>query len=705
MRISLKLSFLLSVVSFLSNNLHAQNMPFAFQTPLPTAHKYNDAQMLDANTAVAVGAMGAFIKSTDAGATWNYIWTKTHVDLLGVDFPDMNTGYAVGNPNSYSPYTVVKTIDGGANWDTLNMGYNVDFNDVDFVSADTGWAVGLFGNIYKTNDGGANWVNQGITSTLAFTVVKMINANIGYVAGENGMFYKTIDAGATWNNIGAGTSQNALAMFWRNANEGWISFANGIIKKTIDGGQTWINCSFTNGTFSITSIHMKDSLNGVGATTQADIVRTTNGGQTWVGSNNFGNQHIAVSFYGSQNGVWVGYYGCIQRSTDGGATLQSVTGGYNYYHYNKIKFTDTQNGYCVGEGGNVLKTTNGGQQWNTVSANTSVKLNDLFFVNQNTGYLVGLNGVIRKTINAGTSFTNITGIPTNTDLYSVHFINQNTGWVAGEASAMYKTTNGGASWTQQTLPNYTFIVYKVSFVDANVGYATGASNGNLFKTTDGGNTWTSLPQNMSFLGTITNFQFFSADTGVATTSSWKFLKTTDGGTSWNELASFCVGPPVLHFINENVGVISGDNSNYDCKMYTTVDGGLSWNNTHVPFGPNTNSVYMTDTNSIYMCGDDGSIANFGGIGGITTSSFSINNFNDKIILIYPNPAVNEITIQWQQQIKIYQIELIDAKGKTISTEEARVPKKTIQISSLPPGLYMIKIRSEDQLLTYKFIKQ
>ena len=248
-------------------------------------------------------------------------------------------------------------------------------------------------------------------------------------------------------------------------------------------------------------------------------------------------------------------------------------------------------------------------------------------------------------------------------------------------------------------------MYQVSFVDANVGYATGASNGNLFKTTDGGNTWTSLPQNMSFLGTIANFQFFSADTGVATTSSWKFLKTTDGGATWNQLASFCVGPPVLHFINENVGVISGDNSNYDCKMYTTVDGGLNWSNTHVPFGPNTNSVFMTDTNSIYMCGDDGSIANFGGIGGITTGYFSINNFNDKNVLIYPNPAVNEITIQWQQPIKTYQIELIDAKGKTMSKEEARVQNKTLQISTFPPGLYMIKIRNEDQLLTYKFIKQ
>jgi photosystem II stability/assembly factor-like uncharacterized protein len=351
----------------------------------------------------------------------------------------------------------------------------------------------------------------------------------------------------------------------------------------------------------------------------------------------------------------------------------------------------------VGEAGNVLKTTNGGQQWNTISANTSAELDDLFFVNQNTGYLVGLNGVIRKTVNGGTSFTNITGIPTNTNLYSVHFINQNTGWIAGQASAMYKTTNGGTSWTQQTLPNYTFIVRQVSFVDANVGYATGASNGNLFRTTDGGNTWTSLPQNMSFLGTVVNFQFFSADTGVATTSSWKFLKTTDGGATWNQLASFCVGPPVLHFINENVGVISGDNSNYDCKMYTTIDGGLNWSNTHVPFGPNTNSVFMTDTNSIYMCGDDGSIANFGGIGGITTGIKNINEFENIDVKIYPNPTQELLFIEgaFQKTLVIQNIlgEVIFSKINCSANEE-------FDTANLSNGIYIIFVNGN----SFKFIR-
>jgi photosystem II stability/assembly factor-like uncharacterized protein len=450
---------------------------------------------------------------------------------------------------------------------------------------------------------------------------------------------------------------------------------------------------------------MKDSLNGVGATTQADIVRTSNGGQTWIGTNNFGNQHVAVSFYGTQNGVWVGYYGCIQRSTDGGATLQSITGEYNYYHYNKIKFTDAQNGYCIGEGGKILKTNNGGQQWTFLNGSTSTELNDLSFVNTNLGYIVGNAGTIRKTSNGGTTWTNLAGIPSNTDLYSVYFINQNTGWVAGEASAMYKTTNGGTTWTQQTLPNYTFYVNQVSFVDVNVGYATGASNGNLFKTTDGGATWISLTQNMLQLGNIVNFQFFSADTGIASTTQWNFIKTTDGGTTWIPLANFCVGVPVLHFMNQNVGVISGDNTNYDCKMYITQDGGLTWQNTHVPFGPDANGVFMTDTNSVYICGNDGSIANFGGISNVITNIVASNKFNDQSINIFPNPVSNMLHVSSKFENMPMELVIMDIRGKVILNQTYTQNDITLNVEDLNSGLYFIQVKNAAQLSLTKFIKQ
>lgn len=694
----------LSILMISGFNLFAQSMPFAFQSPLPSAHKYNDAQMIDANTAVAVGSMGTFIKSNDAGATWTYVWTKTHVDLSGVDFVDLNTGYAVGNSLSNSPYTVTKTVDGGLNWDTLNMGVGFDYNDVDFVASDTGWIVGVSGFIMRTNDGGVNWINQGITTTSAFTIIKMIDSNTGYVAGENGMFYKTINGGATWNNLGAGTNQTALTMFWRNSNEGWITFTSGTIKKTTDGGNTWINCNFTNGPFDVTSIHMADSLNGIGTTTQADIVRTSNGGLLWDGDNNFGNQPWALAFHGSQNGILVGYYGCIQRSTDGGATIIDVAAANNYYDYNKIKFIDANHGWCVGEGGKILKTSNAGQTWNLLTPNIGSELLDLHFVNQNLGFVVGINGTVKKTTNGGTSFTNLSVVPSNTDIYTVYFLNQNLGWVAGESGAVYKTTNGGTSWTQQNLPTFPFAVFQIYFVDANIGYASGAANGNLYKTTDGGNTWIQLPQNMLQLGNIKHFQFFNADTGYATTSQWNFIKTNDGGNTWTQAASFCVGS-VMHFYDENYGVIGGDNGNFNCKMYQTNDGGLTWSNTQVPFAPNINALYMTDTNSVYLAGDDGSIANFGGISGVVTSRGTSSEFLDLPISIYPNPSSSILHVDFKEELNGMQLTLLNAQGNIILIEKIKQAKSVFNIENLSAGIYFIKISNATQMSYLKFIKQ
>jgi photosystem II stability/assembly factor-like uncharacterized protein len=694
----------LSILMISGFNLFAQSMPFAFRSPLPSAHKYNDAQMIDANTAVAVGSMGTFIKSNDAGATWTYVWTKTHVDLSGVDFVDLNTGYAVGNSLSNSPYTVTKTVDGGLNWDTLNMGVGFDYNDVDFVASDTGWIVGVSGFIMRTNDGGVNWINQGITTTSAFTIIKMIDSNTGYVAGENGMFYKTINGGATWNNLGAGTNQTALTMFWRNSNEGWITFTSGTIKKTTDGGNTWINCNFTNGPFDVTSIHMADSLNGIGTTTQADIVRTSNGGLLWDGDNNFGNQPWALAFHGSQNGILVGYYGCIQRSTDGGATIIDVAAANNYYDYNKIKFIDANHGWCVGEGGKILKTSNAGQTWNLLTPNIGSELLDLHFVNQNLGFVVGINGTVKKTTNGGTSFTNLSVVPSNTDIYTVYFLNQNLGWVAGESGAVYKTTNGGTSWTQQNLPTFPFAVFQIYFVDANIGYASGAANGNLYKTTDGGNTWIQLPQNMLQLGNIKHFQFFNADTGYATTSQWNFIKTNDGGNTWTQAASFCVGS-VMHFYDENYGVIGGDNGNFNCKMYQTNDGGLTWSNTQVPFAPNINALYMTDTNSVYLAGDDGSIANFGGISGVVTSRGTSSEFLDLPISIYPNPSSSILHVDFKEELNGMQLTLLNAQGNIILIEKIKQAKSVFNIENLSAGIYFIKISNATQMSYLKFIKQ
>lgn len=76
----------------------------------------------------------------------------------------------------------------------------------------------------------------------------------------------------------------------------------------------------------------------------------------------------------------------------------------------------------------------------------------------------------------------------------------------------------------------------------------------------------------------------------------------------------------------------------------------------------------------------------------------------KNIVIYPNPAIDQIKIQSNNTICSYRIynllgEAILSK-KTVATNE-----KTINISALKHGTYIIRIETEDGIINQKFIKQ
>ena len=80
--------------------------------------------------------------------------------LYSVHFPDVNTGYAVGNIG-----TIVKTTDGGTTWNSQSSGtsyflYSVYFPDTNIGYAVGGDPLGNFGNILKTTNGGTTWTGQ-----------------------------------------------------------------------------------------------------------------------------------------------------------------------------------------------------------------------------------------------------------------------------------------------------------------------------------------------------------------------------------------------------------------------------------------------------------------------------------------------------------------------------------------------------------------
>ena len=79
---------------------------------------------------------------------------------------------------------------------------------------------------------------------------------------------------------------------------------------------------------------------------------------------------------------------------------------------------------------------------------------------------------------------------------------------------------------------------------------------------------------------------------------------------------------------------------------------------------------------------------------------SINN-----ILIYPNPAVDQITIENPSFAKDQTIFVYDVQGQFLIQQPLLQAKTNIDISTLAGGIYYIKVKTEKGTFVRKFVKE
>jgi photosystem II stability/assembly factor-like uncharacterized protein len=174
------------------------------------------------------------IKSTDSGATWQYINMGAYASaLVEILFEDENIGYASGQNSNGG--VILKTIDGGSSWtqiyntgipgeyvwklQILNSNHSIVFGSVESVAP-------LMGKLLKSTDGGDSWVSKNLPYTdiqgMGF-MTEMHGFMGGYTdAGDVVPFLETNDSGDTWTDAGVGSNLNRV--FIMNDN---LAYASG----------------------------------------------------------------------------------------------------------------------------------------------------------------------------------------------------------------------------------------------------------------------------------------------------------------------------------------------------------------------------------------------------------------------------------------------------------------------------------------------
>ena len=72
--------------------------------------------------------------------------------------------------------------------------------------------------------------------------------------------------------------------------------------------------------------------------------------------------------------------------------------------------------------------------------------------------------------------------------------------------------------------------------------------------------------------------------------------------------------------------------------------------------------------------------------------------------LYPNPVAHELFVQSRSNLMHQSIYVYDMMGKQVAQHQLSNDRKTITVSGLSPGMYVLKILAKNKAFNYKFIK-
>lgn len=694
---------------------------WAWQNPLPQGNLLVSVSAPDSQTAVAVGAAGTIVRTTDGGDNWSVSHPSGSDSLwLGpVRFIDPLHGRILkGTPAGMS---FLVTRDGGITWEEQDLDDWDGLNDFMFLDTSLGFAVGMGGNVLRTTDGGLSWGSLTSPTFNRLVSVCFTDTSHGWAASWSELF-QTSDGGATWDSWSPQLSSTLKEVRFLDSSTGWVVGYTGggmfLVFRSTDGGYTWIDRSPSMFVLQILSGYFHDRNTGVIVGLDGVILKTTDGGLSW-DSLPGGTSHVlqSVDFFDADNG-WIvgGLPDCnpcggfldgpatILRTTDGGNSWSSkiTQPGRPVDVVSGVQFLGKDTGWVATSSG-ILKTTNGGELWLSVLHSDSGGYTALHFIDPNTGWAVG-GPRIAKTTDGGASW-----IPQSTDsswgLRTVFFVNEATGWVAGEFNRIFKTTDGGDTWISQhplVLPPWD--IRSIRFTDTLRGWAAGGG-GWLFRTTDAGTSWEiQLHPLDSAFSSLKSIFFLDATHGWIAGPG--VLKTTNGGDTWFK-SSDTEGDDIF-FTDTLDGWMTQDEG----YVVHTSDGGTTWDRVHTGTTRDLGSVFFTDRYTGYFTGRYGTILKTTTGGGVTgvehetydglPAVFSLlpnfpNPFNGSTVLLFELPRATEVLL------RIF--DLLGREVKTIVDERmtAGVHRVVWDAGGYPSGVYYCTVRAGGQSRTGKML--
>ena len=376
-----------------------------------------------------------------------------------------------------------------------------------------------------------------------------------------------------------------------------------------------------------------------------------------------------------------------------------------------IYFTSETKGYVLDDAGTLNYTDDGGSTWteiehplpSTNSVNGLYVWNkpegDIIYMSGNDNSISGTNASLIRSDDSGANWTTQDIGHTNgfenfivcTDETNCHLVGGQT----NQGGMIASTTTGGPIWNKTNMSEVAFFSH-ADFPTRDVGYAVGLHgsffSGTVYKTTDGGATWSNVAEPGS--NSITCINCMDVDNCVAGDGAGNVWKTTDGGTTWN-----MANAASATWIN-SVGFADASNGYmaYAGGILKTTDGGDNWTADNGFSG--TESL-----NEIQVIGHLGvgfAVGDAGTLYKATLTANSVNEVTQTIFVdVWPNPAKDILKVRSESVIQ--QIIVRNVAGQIVAVQTPQRLEATMDVKSLPAGLYFMDLQTESGNLQRKLI--
>jgi photosystem II stability/assembly factor-like uncharacterized protein len=273
----------------------------------------------------------------------------------------------------------------------ITLPTELDLNDIYVENDSSIWiAAGKkFGRgaVFYSPDFGLNWTML-LDYDFEIRSLRFINNRIYAVSIGNTLHWSD-DRGQNWSSLTMpGWDYFSAADFFSDQSGlliGGENFGKGIVNKINSGNNTtFLDADTIQHELSDIKI-LNDSL--VIAVGYGVILNSTNKGQTWIPDNSRGDFFKAVTFSDSNNGLVVGEYGSIYKTTDSGRNWDKIKGSNTFFNTNNrltdVYLLNNDYGVICGKKGLLWITENAANTWKPVKNLPNIDFNKVFISDNN----------------------------------------------------------------------------------------------------------------------------------------------------------------------------------------------------------------------------------------------------------------------------------------------------------------------------------